>query len=402
MAVRDDLEATLLAGWNADDLAVYGDQLLAVGDPRGELVQLDLSPQPNLRIWWTRRRAALESWLGSELATRAGHLVQHGFVPELRDGWYPEELLAHKLGAYVRGFTTWGRERVPRSLARLAAQPRPWLRRLAIAYWGSERISDRLRADLIAATPRLEELVLIGTAAFDSFPHPALRRAIVDRRYFTVFPSTVQLIKRRVPEGASDLPLSDDDLDLVLDVVDGTGDCNLVYTIDLDAVAPVVTRLAAAGLVGLVGPVARLISTARRPSPYAGFGAPAVAALRGTSLNITGDRGRKLTIFDAQDHRLQLLAAIDRYPLPTEYRDVLERYLRALASSWETVFDEDRTRQLATALAAVVEQRALWPDALDVTDERPWLQLEPYLELLVSARNGVTVAAAWANNDYDW
>src|SRR5438552_7266092 len=38
----DELEATLRARWDRETLAVYGDHLMSAGDPRGELVALDL------------------------------------------------------------------------------------------------------------------------------------------------------------------------------------------------------------------------------------------------------------------------------------------------------------------------------------------------------------------------
>jgi len=49
MALRDDLESALRAAWSAADLAVYADHLQAIGDPRGEIIALDLAllaPRP--------------------------------------------------------------------------------------------------------------------------------------------------------------------------------------------------------------------------------------------------------------------------------------------------------------------------------------------------------------------
>src|SRR5689334_8932271 len=106
MTVGDELEAALQRGWSFDDLEVYADHLLAKNDPRGDIVAIDLSPRPEQATWVQRRRAALAAWLGNSLAHRAGHLVQHGFIHELRDGTFPPALLDSPVGTYVRGFTT--------------------------------------------------------------------------------------------------------------------------------------------------------------------------------------------------------------------------------------------------------------------------------------------------------
>ena len=129
------IEDTLRAAWSDGALAAYADHLQLAGDPRGELIVLDLNPQAGHRGWAQRRRALLAEWLG-ELADRAGHLVQHGFSHELRDSSHPRDLLDSPLGRFVRGYTVWGSsERVERALARLAARPRPWLQRVTVARW---------------------------------------------------------------------------------------------------------------------------------------------------------------------------------------------------------------------------------------------------------------------------
>ena len=86
MTARGDLEEALAACWNLDDLTVYADLLLAEGDPRGELIALDLAPQPDDADWHARRAAVLAKWLGSSLAARVRNLVSFGFIHELDDG----------------------------------------------------------------------------------------------------------------------------------------------------------------------------------------------------------------------------------------------------------------------------------------------------------------------------
>ena len=41
-AARDQLEASLRARWDRETLAVYADHLEAIGEPRGELISIDL------------------------------------------------------------------------------------------------------------------------------------------------------------------------------------------------------------------------------------------------------------------------------------------------------------------------------------------------------------------------
>jgi hypothetical protein len=149
VTLRDDLERARRATWSTAELVVYADHLQALGDPRGELIALDLAPRDE-RPWRERRRAVLAAWLGPELAASAGRLVQHGVIHELRDGHHPPELLDSPLGDVVRGFSTSCDHRGGRSpgaviaaLERLAARPRPWLTRLAIDYSGDAPCASR-------------------------------------------------------------------------------------------------------------------------------------------------------------------------------------------------------------------------------------------------------------------
>src|SRR5690349_8732554 len=105
--MREALEAALQVEWNPDELDVYADHLLAEADPRGELIALDRKPAPDDQAWRQRRQAALVRWLGDD-AARYGHLVQHGFLHELRCGMHAPEMLDGELGTVVRGYSIWG------------------------------------------------------------------------------------------------------------------------------------------------------------------------------------------------------------------------------------------------------------------------------------------------------
>src|SRR5436190_21372831 len=62
----DELEAALLARWDRATLLVYADALQAAGDPRGELIALDVerAAKGYTDELATRRRKCLYEWLG--------------------------------------------------------------------------------------------------------------------------------------------------------------------------------------------------------------------------------------------------------------------------------------------------------------------------------------------------
>jgi hypothetical protein len=77
MPARDELEAALAASFDRAHLAVYGDYLMSIGDPRGELIAIDLQGGDE-----GRKRELVEQWLGATLAAcvdRAGS-VEFGFL----------------------------------------------------------------------------------------------------------------------------------------------------------------------------------------------------------------------------------------------------------------------------------------------------------------------------------
>ncbi len=171
---RDQLEQAIRASFSRDDLAVYADLLLAEGDPRGELIALDLDPQPK-PAWHARRRAALAAWLGDKLLGPALRRVRLGFL-ETGDDPDGLALLASPAGAFATSFATRGEARVVRTaLAKLAAAPRPWLVKLAIQVRGEDGIGAALVDELIAGAPALRELELSGRSVVAGFAHPGVR-----------------------------------------------------------------------------------------------------------------------------------------------------------------------------------------------------------------------------------
>ncbi|MBA2543783.1 MAG: hypothetical protein H0V17_29335 [Deltaproteobacteria bacterium] len=200
---RDDLEEALAACWNLDDLAVYADLLLAEDDPRGELIALDLQPDPESDEWAARRFAVIARWLGSDLARRSHHLVKHGFIHALDDGKrsgpLAQTLLESPAGSCVRRFTTRGPStKVRATIQRLAAKSRPFLTQLEVSVRGTSEtslLSNQLVDRLTAATPRLYELEVRGHRVFDTLAHPALRRL-----HLSNHDSVVDVVRPRVDE----------------------------------------------------------------------------------------------------------------------------------------------------------------------------------------------------------
>ncbi|MBA2538524.1 MAG: hypothetical protein H0V17_02715 [Deltaproteobacteria bacterium] len=195
MTETAELEAALDAAWTLDNLQVYGDHLQQLGDPRGELIGIDvaIARTGSTPVLAHRRRRFLRSWLGLEPndnPTRgvwSGVTFAYGFIEDCRMR-SAMQILATPAAPFVRGITldghTGGIEHV---IAELARVPRPWLTRLTLAprfrgdppgnTWRGElpNIANKSFPSLIANTPRLARLELAGHRLVKDFPHPALR-----------------------------------------------------------------------------------------------------------------------------------------------------------------------------------------------------------------------------------
>ena len=185
-----ELEAACFSsGWERAQLAVYGDALQAAGDPRGELVAIDLhaearGPTDELD---ERRRELLGTWLGELAGSRAVRCVW-GFVELTLDRETPDpytlaKLLGGPAGPFLRGLELAGDATfIANALALVAGAPRRRLAALAITQPGASEqptIAGKAATELIRATPILETLVVRGGAVFGAFPHPTVRRARV-------------------------------------------------------------------------------------------------------------------------------------------------------------------------------------------------------------------------------
>ncbi len=200
MTTTATLEAELRRAWTLDNLAVYGDHLQQLGDPRGELIAVDVhlarhGRGPEVEH---RRRRALRAWLGLDDTvdpTRGaweGVRFAFGFIDDLRVELAPL-ILRGPAGPFVRGITLIQRPHTIRGLLDdLGAMPRPWLDRLTIvprfkgpppqAVWraGDPTFHPELLAPVLAGTPRLTRLELAGHRLILAFPHPHVTSVRID------------------------------------------------------------------------------------------------------------------------------------------------------------------------------------------------------------------------------
>jgi hypothetical protein len=173
---RAQLEADLRHSWGTPQLTVYADYLQSIGDPRGELIAIDLV---NLATtiqdqgWAQRRRALLDAWLGSALAEKVEHKIFQGFLQEGNDA----EILGSAAGEYVRASRLATKPADLRAqLAMLAAKPRPWLTHLSIVVTDRERGAFLIEGrELVEVLPNLDSLVVEGANTIDKLDHPNLR-----------------------------------------------------------------------------------------------------------------------------------------------------------------------------------------------------------------------------------
>jgi hypothetical protein len=195
--VLDDLEAELHARFDDATLTAYADHLQSLGDPRGELIALDLA---GVAPDDPRRGELLAAWLGPSVPLRCGDGVwcagdpentwatfDRGFVEIVATGGLTDalaELLASPAGTFLHRLCIAGDGRVLRPALSLVAQrPRVWLRDLAISdeltdpiLRGDEPLVGRgLHDVLVESTPRLERIDVVGRRVFRALAHPGIR-----------------------------------------------------------------------------------------------------------------------------------------------------------------------------------------------------------------------------------
>jgi hypothetical protein len=200
-STRRELEAALAAGFarRADaewreTLAIYADHLLAEGDPRGELIALDLRIEASgtTSELVARRASLLAAFLGHLRPLDNLHLAwvgdtfSRGFVDDLVidavDANACERLpaiLASAIGPYLRGITIRGDDAfIDLALELVASREHAWLEQLTLVKQtgrDAPAASEATIESVVAAMPRLRRLAVEGHHVVDEFPHPALR-----------------------------------------------------------------------------------------------------------------------------------------------------------------------------------------------------------------------------------
>lgn len=190
MGTRDGLEAALLASWDRETLAVYADHLQGLGDPRGELISLDLELATRTTPELVQRRTSLmTAWLGRLVPSNphtpwVGDTFKFGFVDDLRLEEHDEaevrlaQVLASPLAPYLKRVTIVGSApHVATMLTALAGDhEHPWLTELAVRVEAAGPVAPEAVTRFIAATPSLQRLDVYGVQVFAEFPHPGVQR----------------------------------------------------------------------------------------------------------------------------------------------------------------------------------------------------------------------------------
>ncbi len=185
MTTIEDLEAQLREGLDRgvdrDIVTVYGDQLQAVDDPRGELIAIDLEIEQSgsTPLLVRRRDELIDTWLGTQ---RPNGVIRYGFLELDATSADPVEQVRLAFGSnaarFTRSVTAVGPPKMLRdTVAAIAEAPRPFLSRVTLRMW-SEKDTPAIpsTSNFTLATPALKCLELDARKLFDRFEHPALRR----------------------------------------------------------------------------------------------------------------------------------------------------------------------------------------------------------------------------------
>jgi hypothetical protein len=195
---RETLEAALLSSWDRDTLTVYADHLQAEGDPRGELIALDLQIEAtgNNVLLSKRRTSLVFAWLGSLVpvddvhASWVGDSLRFGFVEDLHFSGARanavarlEQAFESTAGPYVRALSMIGTaDELSAALAVVARYEHRWLTKLTITGFHHAPVAPQIAADAFQAMPNLATLELHRPAAFANLSHPGIRRLVIEGR----------------------------------------------------------------------------------------------------------------------------------------------------------------------------------------------------------------------------
>jgi len=162
VATRDDLEAALRTNPDRDTLSVYADLLQNAGDPRGELIALELHKGPE-------RYNLLLNWLAAELRPFP-HTGLH-----VTATWV-ERWLNEPLGDFTRGiFAIDHAPQLRQLLDAVSSRPRLWLTRIHVSCDQDKTEPIALDEALVRATPNLVDLEVHGRVDLTRFAHPNVK-----------------------------------------------------------------------------------------------------------------------------------------------------------------------------------------------------------------------------------
>ena len=175
-----ELEHELQETWDPERLVVYADELQQLGDPRGELIALDLELERERRPELATRRAALHEqvfgpsgWVTSKLGFAAFDLNSWSDNDEELARFLALETARYLATVELAGYE----ERLVGAIERLTAEVRPWLRKAIVYPLGA--VTARIDGErLVKAWPNLRELNLSSadpTELFAALTHPGVR-----------------------------------------------------------------------------------------------------------------------------------------------------------------------------------------------------------------------------------
>jgi hypothetical protein len=195
---RETLEAALLSSWDRDTLVVYADHLQAEGDPRGELIALDLQIEAtgNTVELSKRRTSLVFAWLGALVpvddvhASWVGDSLRFGFVEDLHFSGARanavarlEQAFESAAGPYVRALSMIGTaDELAAALAVLARHEHRWLTKLAVTGFHQAPVAPQIVADALRALPNLATLELHRPCAFANLSHAGIKRLVLEGR----------------------------------------------------------------------------------------------------------------------------------------------------------------------------------------------------------------------------
>ncbi|MBA2544933.1 MAG: hypothetical protein H0V17_35145 [Deltaproteobacteria bacterium] len=190
----DELADALRESWSDDHATVYADRLLALGDPRGELITLELTmrvrPSDELAA---RYAALLETCFGdirsssiAELRSTRGigerATVRLGFLEaSIESASDVRKIFNSRNGRYLRKLVVRGdAAMVSDSLSTLSIRPLIWLDELTVHASPSRQtsaVAEDTAEDLIDMMPNLRSLDVTGHRVFSIYELPNVRRA---------------------------------------------------------------------------------------------------------------------------------------------------------------------------------------------------------------------------------